>query len=60
MRRKGVTVTEVKGFGRQRTYRIIPGRRYVVDFSAQVKIDVAVADALLDQVIDITKGGQHR
>lgn len=54
---KGVTVTEVKGFGRQKGHtELYRGAEYVVDFLPKVKIDVAVADALLDQVIEaITK-----
>lgn len=50
---QGMTVTEVRGFGRQKghkeTYR---GAEYIVDFMPKVKIEVVVADADLDKVID--------
>ena len=54
---QGITVTEVKGFGRQngRT-ELYRGAEYVVDFLPKVKIEVAISDSLLDQVIEaITK-----
>lgn len=50
---QGVTVTEVKGFGRQKGHtELYRGAEYVVDFLPKVKIEVAVADELLDQVIE--------
>ncbi len=50
---QGITVTEVKGFGRQKGHtELYRGAEYVVDFLPKVKIDVAVADELLDQVIE--------
>jgi len=50
---QGVTVTEVKGFGRQKGHtELYRGAEYVVDFLPKVKIDVAVAADLLDKVID--------
>jgi nitrogen regulatory protein P-II 2 len=50
---QGVTVTEVKGFGRQKGHtELYRGAEYVVDFLPKVKIDVAIADDLLDQVIE--------
>src|SRR3569832_1465224 len=54
---QGITVTEVKGFGRQKGHtELYRGAEYVVDFLPKVKIEVAVDDALLDQVIEsITK-----
>lgn len=54
---QGITVTEVKGFGRQKGHtELYRGAEYVVDFLPKVKIDVAVSDDLLDQVIEgITK-----
>jgi len=54
---QGVTVTEVKGFGRQKGHtELYRGAEYVVDFLPKVKIDAAVDDSLLDQVIEaITK-----
>ena len=54
---QGVTVTEVKGFGRQKGHtELYRGAEYVIDFLPKVKVEVAVADGLLDQTIDaITK-----
>lgn len=50
---QGITVTEVKGFGRQKGHtELYRGAEYVVDFLPKVKIDVAVADGLLDQTIE--------
>ena len=49
----GVTVTEVKGFGRQKGHtELYRGAEYVVDFLPKAKIEVAVADELLDQAIE--------
>ena len=54
---QGITVTEVKGFGRQKGHtELYRGAEYVVDFLPKVKIDVAIDDAQLDRVIEaITK-----
>lgn len=54
---QGVTVTEVKGFGRQKGHtELYRGAEYVVDFLPKVKIEVAVVDEMLDSVIEaITK-----
>ena len=54
---QGITVTEVKGFGRQKGHtELYRGAEYVVDFLPNVKIDVAIADDQLDRVIEaITK-----
>ncbi len=50
---QGVTVTEVKGFGRQKGHtELYRGAEYVVDFLPKVKIEVAIDDAMLDQVIE--------
>lgn len=50
---QGVTVTEVKGFGRQKGHtELYRGAEYVVDFLPKVKIEVAIDDDLLDQVIE--------
>ena len=53
----GITVTEVKGFGRQKGHtELYRGAEYVVDFLPKVKIDVAIDDKDLDRVIEaITK-----
>ncbi len=49
----GMTVTEVKGFGRQKGHtELYRGAEYVVDFLPKVKIEVAVGDELVDQCID--------
>jgi nitrogen regulatory protein P-II 2 len=54
---QGITVTEVKGFGRQKGHtELYRGAEYVVDFLPKVKIELAIAADLLDQVIEsITK-----
>lgn len=50
---QGITVTEVKGFGRQKGHtELYRGAEYVVDFLPKVKIDVAIDDALLDRAIE--------
>jgi len=53
----GITVTEVKGFGRQKGHtELYRGAEYVVDFLPKVKLEIAVADDMVDTVIDaITK-----
>lgn len=54
---QGITVTEVKGFGRQKGHtELYRGAEYVVDFLPKVKLEVAVDDGMVDQVIEaITK-----
>ena len=54
---QGMTVTEVKGFGRQKGHtELYRGAEYVVDFLPKVKVEVAIDDGLLDQVLEaITK-----
>ena len=48
---QGITVTEVKGFGRQKGHtELYRGAEYVVDFLPKVKIEAAVSSELLDQV----------
>ncbi|TVP59567.1 MAG: P-II family nitrogen regulator [Halomonadaceae bacterium] len=50
---QGVTVTEVKGFGRQKGHtELYRGAEYVVDFLPKVKVEVAIGAKLLDQVIE--------
>ncbi|GAB6141961.1 P-II family nitrogen regulator [Methylosoma difficile] len=53
----GVTVTEVKGFGRQKGHtELYRGAEYVVDFLPKAKIEVAVGEALVDKAVEaITK-----
>ena len=50
---QGITVTEVKGFGRQKGHtELYRGAEYVVDFLPKVKIEAAVKSDLVDQVIE--------
>lgn len=50
---QGITVTDVKGFGRQKGHaELYRGAEYVVDFLPKVKIETAVADELLEQVLE--------
>ena len=54
---QGITVTEVKGFGRQKGHtELYRGAEYVVDFLPKVKIEAAVDDALVDRVIEAIEG----
>jgi nitrogen regulatory protein PII len=49
---QGMTITEVKGFGRQKGHKeIYRGAEYVVDFIPKVRIDIVVDDALVDTII---------
>ena len=49
----GLTVTEVKGFGRQKGHtELYRGAEYVVDFLPKVKIEIVVADRMLDQAVE--------
>jgi len=49
----GMTVSEVKGFGRQKGHtEIYRGAEYAIDFIPKTKIEVAVADDILDKVVD--------
>ena len=53
----GMTVTEVKGFGRQRGHtELYRGAEYVVDFVPKTRVEVAVRDDLLDQVLEAIVG----
>ena len=50
---QGVTVTEVKGFGRQKGHtELYRGAEYVVDFLPKIKLELAVDDSLLEQVVE--------
>ena len=50
---QGITVTEVKGFGRQKGHtELYRGAEYVVDFLPKTKIEAAVDDALVDRVVE--------
>ena len=49
----GMTVTEVKGFGRQKGHtELYRGAEYVVDFVPKVKVEVAVSEKILDQAVE--------
>ena len=53
----GVTVTEVKGFGRQKGHtELYRGAEYVVDFLPKTKIEAAVDDAIVEQAIEAIEG----
>jgi nitrogen regulatory protein P-II 2 len=50
---QGLTVTEVKGFGRQKGHtELYRGAEYVIDFLPKIKIEIALADDLVDRVIE--------
>ena len=50
---QGITVTEVKGFGRQKGHtELYRGAEYVVDFLPKVKVEAAIKDDVVDQVIE--------
>jgi len=50
---QGITVTEVKGFGRQRGHtELYRGAEYVVDFLPKLRLEIAVADELLEQALE--------
>ena len=49
----GITVTEVKGFGRQKGHtELYRGAEYVVDFLPKIKVEIAVDDAVIEQVVE--------
>lgn len=54
---QGITVTEVKGFGRQKGHtELYRGAEYVVDFLPKVKLEIAVGDEMVDAVVEaVTK-----
>ena len=50
---QGITVTEVKGFGRQKGHtELYRGAEYVVDFQPKIKIEAAIPDTLLEQAVE--------
>ncbi len=50
---QGITVTEVKGFGRQKGHtELYRGAEYVVDFLPKVKLEIAIDDTLVEQVVE--------
>ena len=57
---RGMTVTEVKGFGRQRGHReVYRGAEYQVDFVPKVKIDVVVQDNMVEPVLTLIRDYAH-
>jgi len=57
---QGITVTEVKGFGRQKGHtELYRGAEYVVDFLPKVKLEVAVDDDIVDQVIETVRNAAN-
>ena len=57
---QGITVTEVKGFGRQKGHtELYRGAEYVVDFLPKVKLEVAVAADMADKVIEAIRGAAN-
>ena len=56
----GITVTEVRGYGRQKGHtELYRGAEYVVDFLPKVKLEVAIADEQLEQVIEAISEAAH-
>ena len=57
---QGITVTEVKGFGRQKGHtELYRGAEYVVDFLPKVKIEIAVEDSQVDGVVQALTGAAN-
>ena len=57
---QGITVTEVKGFGRQKGHtELYRGAEYVVDFLPKVKLEIAIKTELLEQVIEAIEKAAH-
>jgi len=57
---QGITVTEVKGFGRQKGHtELYRGAEYVVDFLPKTKLEVAVADNQIDSVVEAISKSAH-
>ncbi|CAM5220744.1 Nitrogen regulatory protein P-II 2 OS=Castellaniella defragrans OX=75697 GN=HNR28_001657 PE=4 SV=1 [Castellaniella defragrans] len=57
---QGMTVTEVKGFGRQKGHtELYRGAEYIVDFLPKVKIEVAVGDALVERIVEAIEAAAH-
>ena len=57
---QGMTVTEVKGFGRQKGHtELYRGAEYAVDFLPKVKLEVAIDDNMLEQVLEAISSAAH-
>ena len=58
---KGITVSEVKGFGRQKGHtELYRGAEYVVDFLPKIKLEIVIADNQLDEVVNAIIPGSAR
>ena len=57
---QGITVTEVKGFGRQKGHtELYRGAEYVVDFLPKVKIEIGADDAIVDRIVEVITNAAH-
>jgi len=57
---QGITVTEAKGFGRQKGHtELYRGAEYVVDFLPKVKLEIILNDDMLDKAVEAIKGAAH-
>ena len=57
---QGLTVTEVKGFGRQKGHtELYRGAEYTVDFLPKVKLEIAVDDGIVEQVVEVVTKAAH-
>ena len=57
---RGMTLTEAQGFGRQRGHtEVYRGAEYVVDFVPKIRLEVAVADEQIDEVVQAIVGAAH-
>ena len=57
---QGITVVEVKGFGRQKGHsELYRGAEYVVDFLPKVKLEVGLADSLVEQAVESIQSAAH-
>ena len=57
---QGVTVSEVKGFGRQKGHtELYRGAEYVVDFLPKVKLEIVLADSLLERAVEAIQSAAH-
>jgi nitrogen regulatory protein P-II 1 len=57
---KGLTVTEAKGYGRQKGHtELYRGAEYVVDFLPKVKVEVVVEDSMVDRAIQVVQQAAH-
>lgn len=58
---QGMTITEVKGFGRQKGQtEIYRGAEYVIQFVPKVRLDVVVSDEMLDATVEAIRRGAYR